>query len=115
MLSPPGLSGRPSESADLLGGIASDSAAGCARPIGSAALRERSNPSLLAEALVKPVDEVRHRLEALRDHAEAVLAEVLRLDVQRLGQRSHHVVGWHWAVAVDEMVQVARRELRLLR
>src|SRR6266576_3631896 len=31
-LSPPGFSGRPSESGGLLGGIASDAAAGCATP-----------------------------------------------------------------------------------
>ena len=35
-----------------------------------------------AEALVQPIDERRHLLEALRDHAQAVLAEMLRLDVQ---------------------------------
>src|SRR6185503_11499204 len=36
------------------------------------------------EPLVEAVDQVGHRLELARDHAEAVLPEVLRLDIERL-------------------------------
>src|SRR5436190_3255532 len=40
-----------------------------------------------AEAPVQPVDQVRHRLQALGDYAQAILAEVLRLDPEGLRQR----------------------------
>src|SRR5262245_29069508 len=72
----------------------------------------RSLPTL-AEAAVESVDEVRHALEALCDHADPVLEEVLRLDVERLGKRSHYIARRHGPVAVHEMVEVARGEARL--
>ena len=46
----------------------------------------------LAEPLVEAVDEVGHALEALRDHAHAVLEEVLGLDAERLRQPREDVV-----------------------
>src|SRR3979411_1943795 len=65
---------------------------------------------LLAEALVQAVDQLRHRLEAVGDHAQTELAEVLRLPAEPLRERADDVVGRHRSVAVDEMVQIARRE-----
>ena len=63
-----------------------------------------------AEALVEPVGELGFRLEPPCDHAQAVLAEVLRLDAERLRESVDHHVGWHRPVAVDEMVEVAGGE-----
>jgi hypothetical protein len=45
-----------------------------------ASLCARATYGLLPQALVQPVDQIRHRLEALGDHAEPVLTEVLGLD-----------------------------------
>src|SRR5207248_10511939 len=71
-------------------------------------------PLLLAEAAIEAVDEVGHRLQPLGDHAQPVLAEVLRLDAECLGERADDVVRRHGPVAVHEMVQVAGREIRPL-
>src|SRR3954464_12153951 len=65
-----------------------------------------------AETAVEAVDELGHRLEALRDHAQAVLAEVLGLDVQRLREALDDLVRGHRAVAVHQMVQVAGGQAR---
>ena len=46
----------------------------------------------LVELPVEAVDQRRHRLEALGDHAEAVLAEVLRFDLERLCERLDDIV-----------------------
>src|SRR3954452_17856055 len=67
------------------------------------------------KAFVKPVDQVGHRLELLGDHTEPVLPEELGIDVEGVRERLHHVVRGHGAVAVHEVVQVARREARLSR
>src|SRR5919204_4718798 len=75
---------------------------------------KRPRRSLRGEALVEPVDQVRHRLELARDHAEAVLAEVLRLDPERLRQLAHDLVRRDRPVPVDEMVQIPGRELGLV-
>src|SRR2546428_49980 len=50
---------------------------------------------LLAEALVEPVDQLGHGLEPVGDHAQAVLAEVLRLDAKGARERLDHVVRGH--------------------
>src|SRR5207247_3147543 len=65
-------------------------------------------------ALVQAVDQVRHRLQSARDHAEAVLAEVLRLDAEGLRQRVDDLVRRDGAVAVHEMVEIPSGELRLV-
>jgi hypothetical protein len=44
------------------------------------------------ELPVEPVDQLGHRLEPVGDHAQAVLAEVLRLDLERLCERDHDVI-----------------------
>src|SRR5205814_842233 len=66
----------------------------------------------LVEALVQPVDQLRHRLQAVRDHAEPELAEVLRLDAEALRQRPDDVIGRYGPVAVHQVVQVAGGEPR---
>ena len=66
----------------------------------------------LREPLVKAVDEVGHRFEPLGDHADAVLEEVLGLDVERLCQPFDDVVRRHRPVPVHDVVQVAGREPR---
>src|SRR5918995_898723 len=54
------------------------------------------------EALVQPVDQVGHLLEPVGDHAQPVLAEVLRLDAERRRKagddllRGHRPVGRSW-------------------
>src|SRR6266508_4227895 len=68
-----------------------------------------------AEALVEPVDQIRHLLEPLGDDPQAVLAEVLGLDVERRRELADDVARRHRPVAVHEVVEVARRELRLRR
>src|SRR5205085_764094 len=52
--------------------------------------------------------------EALGDHPQAVLAEMLGLDAQRLGERAHHVVRGHRSVPVNEMVEIAGGEFGLV-
>src|SRR5436190_1734761 len=69
-------------------------------------------PADLAQAPVQPVDQVRHRLQPLCDHAQAILAEVLRLDAERLRQRPHDLVRGHRPVAVHQVVEVTRRQPR---
>src|SRR5919106_3522531 len=64
------------------------------------------------QALVEPVDELRHALELVGDDADPVLAEVLRLDAQRVRDPLDDVVRGHRAVPVDDVVQVARGEIR---
>src|SRR5262249_56895879 len=56
---------------------------------------------------------VGHSLELVRDHAEPVLAEMLRLDVERTRETLDHVVRGHRPVAVHEVVEVARGEVGL--
>src|SRR5262249_4324323 len=58
------------------------------------------------EPAVEPVDQVGHSLEPLGDHPEPVLAEVLRLDLERARKRGHDVVRRDRAVPVDEVVEV---------
>ena len=61
------------------------------------------------EAPVKPVDQLGHLLEPLRDQPEAVLPKVLGLDTQRLRQLSDDLVRRHRPVPVHEVVQVPRQ------
>src|SRR3954449_6736801 len=100
--------GRRAEPDGLSGGIASDALAGCAKRVA------RTRLELLPEALVEAVDQIRHRLQLLRDHAQSELAEVLRLDAERLRELADDLVGRDRAIAVDEVVQIAGRELRLV-
>src|SRR3954452_18668999 len=69
-------------------------------------------PGLFAQTLVQPVDQIRHRLEPVRDHAEPELAEVLRLHAEAFGERSHDVVRRHGPVAVHEVIEIAGGEAR---
>jgi hypothetical protein len=76
--------GRPSRPRDLSAGIASDASGPPDKRANQAAPRPATSCCLapFAEALVQAVDQRRHLLEALRNHAQAVLAEVLGLDVE---------------------------------
>src|SRR5262245_15881049 len=65
-------------------------------------------------APVQLVDQIRHPLEPVGDHAQPIFAEVLCLDAERTRERLHHVVGRHGTVPVHEVVQVSRGEPRLL-
>src|SRR6266545_2620516 len=56
-----------------------------------------------AEALVEPVDQVRHLLEPLRDYPQPVLAEVLGLDVERRRELADDVGRGHRPIAVVEV------------
>src|SRR5215217_4085932 len=69
---------------------------------------------LAAQALVEPVDQLRHRFQFPGDDAKAVLAEMLRLDPEGLRQLADDLVRGHRPVAVDEVVQVPRGELGLV-
>src|SRR3954453_12888299 len=68
---------------------------------------------LAVQTLIEAVDQLRHRLELLRDHPQPVFPEVLRLDIERGRERLDDVVRRHRAVPVHQVVQVARREPRL--
>ena len=75
---------------------------------------EASRSLALGEAAVEPVDELGHLLEPVGDHADAVLAEVLRLDAERLRRaRSSTSFDGTGPVAVHEVVEVAGREAGL--
>src|SRR3954452_20898861 len=86
-------------------------------PQTSALTRLRHTPSKgqstrrSAELLVEPVDHVRQALELLGDDAHPELEEVLRLHAERLRERLDDVVRGHGPVPVDDVVEVAGREL----
>src|SRR4051812_5333395 len=65
---------------------------------------------LFGEALVQAVDQVGHRLEALRYDAQPIFAEMLRIDPEGVGERLHDVVRRHRPVSVHQVVEVAGRE-----
>src|SRR5829696_622799 len=69
--------------------------------------------SLHREPLVQPVDQVGHLLEPVGDHAEAVLAKVLRLDAERRREAGDDFLRRHRPVAVHEVVEVAGGEAGL--
>src|SRR5437868_542238 len=77
--------------------------------------RGRAASPLHAQAFIQTVDQLGRRLELLGDHADPVLAEVFGVDAEGRRERLHHVVRGHRAISVDEVVQVAGRELRLVR
>src|SRR4051812_12014324 len=81
-------------------------------PSPAAARASTSSSRLLAEAPVQPVDHLGHPLEPLGDHTQPELAEMLRLDTERAGERLYDVVRRDGTVPVDEMVQISRRETR---
>src|SRR5262249_4866079 len=92
---------------------------GAARLRGQASIRPGRGRSarrahFLGQALVQTVDELGHRLELLGDDADAVLAEVLGLDLERVGDARDDVVRWHRTVPVDDVIQVAGGEIRLV-
>src|SRR5712691_685030 len=72
------------------------------------------HPWLRTVTPVPLVDQIRHAREAAGDHTQTVLAEVLGLDAERPRQGLDHVVRRNRAVAVDKMVEIAGRQLRLL-
>src|SRR6185312_3957470 len=57
----------------------------------------------------------RQLLEPLGDHAQAVFAEVLRLDPQRFREAVDHAVRRDGAVAVHEVVEISGRQTGLRR
>src|SRR5215211_6182593 len=67
-------------------------------------------PRGLAQAPIEAIDELGHPLEPLGDHTNAVLEEVLGLHAERFGEPLHHLVRRDRAVAVDEVVEVSRRQ-----
>src|SRR6188474_2771988 len=69
--------------------------------------------SVLRQPFVEPIDELRHRLELVRDDADAVLAEVLRLDSEGVRDTGDDVVRRNRTIAVDDVVEVASREIGL--
>src|SRR5438270_7475678 len=73
----------------------------------------RSTDARSGEPAVQAVDHLGHRLEALGDRSKPELAEVLRLDVERVREGADDVVRRHGTVPVDEMVEIARGETRL--
>src|SRR5688572_10710267 len=64
------------------------------------------------QAAIQTVDHRRHALEPVGDDAQAILAKVLGLDAERVRQALHDLLGVHRAVAVNEVVQIARRQAR---